>query len=157
MDAVDDENEQIAYLRSSVIGVLVEECSNAFLRNEEAIMEGSFQGALIDDMSELVGKAYRQCQEISLKKIYKSNVVMDIEIAGYNIIHTLIDKVVNAVFNPDKAYSRQLINRIPEQYETENEDPYRKIMAVLDYLSGMTDIYALDLYRKINGMSLPSL
>ena len=157
MDAVDDENEQIAYLRSSVIGVLVEECSNAFLRNEEAIMEGTFQGALIDDMSELVGKAYRQCQEISLKKIYKSNVVMDIEIAGYNIIHTLIDKVVNAVFNPDKAYSRQLINRIPEQYETENEDPYRKIMAVLDYLSGMTDIYALDLYRKINGMSLPSL
>jgi dGTPase len=120
-------------------------------------MEGTFQGALIDDMSELVGKAYRQCQEISLKKIYKSNVVMDIEIAGYNIIHTLIDKVVNAVFNPDKAYSRQLINRIPEQYETENEDPYRKIMAVLDYLSGMTDIYALDLYRKINGMSLPSL
>ena len=157
MDAVDDENEQIAYLRSSVIGVLVEECSNAFLRNEEAIMEGSFQGALIDDMSELVGNAYRKCQEISLKKIYKSNVVMDIEIAGYNIIHTLIDKVVNAVFNPDKAYSRQLINRIPEQYETENEDPYRKIMAVLDYLSGMTDIYALDLYRKINGMSLPSL
>ena len=114
MDAVDDENEQISYLRSSVIGVLVEECSNAFLRNEEAIMEGSFQGALIDDMSELVGNAYRQCQEISLKKIYKSNVVMDIEIAGYNIIHTLIDKVVNAVFNPDKAYSRQLINRIPE-------------------------------------------
>ena len=28
-------------------------------------------------------------------------------------------------------------------------------MAVLDYLSGMTDIYALDLYRKINGQQLP--
>ena len=28
-------------------------------------------------------------------------------------------------------------------------------MAVLDYISGMTDIYALDIYQKINGISLP--
>lgn len=157
MNAVEDENEQIAYLRSTVIGVLVDECSKAFARNEEAIMSGTFNSTLIENVSEMVGNAYKRCQEISLKKIYKSNIVMDIEIAGYNIIYTLIDKVINAVFNPDKAYSRQLINRIPEQYETEYEEPYRKIMAVLDYISGMTDIYALDLYRKITGMSLPSL
>ena len=157
MNAVEDENEQIAYLRSTVIGVLVDECSKAFAQNEEAIMSGTFNSTLIENVSEMVGNAYKRCQEISLKKIYKSNIVMDIEIAGYNIIYTLIDKVINAVFNPDKAYSRQLINRIPEQYETEYEEPYRKIMAVLDYISGMTDIYALDLYRKITGMSLPSL
>lgn len=157
MNAVEDENEQIAYLRSTVIGVLVDECSQAFAQNEEAIMSGTFNSTLIENVTTMVGDAYKKCQEISLRKIYKSNIVMDIEIAGYNIIYTLIDKVINAVFNPDKAYSRQLINRIPEQYETEYEEPYRKIMAVLDYISGMTDIYALDLYRKITGMSLPSL
>ena len=30
-------------------------------------------------------------------------------------------------------------------------------MAVLDYISGMTDVYALDLYRKITGMNIPGL
>ena len=30
-----------------------------------------------------------------------------------------------------------------------------RLMAVIDYISGMTDIYALDVYQKINGISLP--
>lgn len=157
MNNVEDENEQIAYLRSSVIGVLVDECAKVFVQNEEEILSGTFQGSLIDYVSERVNKAYKKCQEVSLKKIYRSNIVMDIEIAGYNIIYTLIDKVINAVFNPEKAYSRQLIDRIPEQYETQDEDPYKRIIAVLDYISGMTDIYALDLYRKITGINIPIL
>jgi dGTPase len=92
-----------------------------------------------------------------LESIYKSKDVVDIEIAGYNIIYTLIDKLTDAVFNTDKAYSKQLLARIPEQYEITAETPYGKIQAVLDYVSSMTDIYALDLYKKITGMSLPSL
>lgn len=157
MSTVEDENEQIAYLRSTVIGVLVEECSKVFVEHEEEILSGTFNGSLIDYVSERVGKAYKKCQEVSVKKIYRSHMVMDIEIAGYNIIYTLIDKVINAVFNPEKAYSRQLIDRIPEQYETQDKDPYKRIIAVLDYISGMTDIYALDLYRKITGISIPIL
>lgn len=157
MKDVEDENEQIAYLRSSVIGVLVDECSKAFIQHEDEILSGTFTGSLIDYVSERVGGAYKKCQEVSVKKIYRSHLVMDIEIAGYNIIYTLIDKVINAVFNPEKAYSRQLIDRIPEQYETQDEDPYKRIIAVLDYISGMTDIYALDLYRKITGISIPIL
>ncbi len=34
---------------------------------------------------------------------------------------------------------------------------YGKIQAVLDHISAMTDVYALDLYRKLNGMSLPAV
>lgn len=157
MDMVKDENEQIAYLRSSVIGVLVDECSRAFVDNEEAILSGTFHSSLVECVSPMVKSAYAKCQDISYKKIYKSKDVVDIEIAGYNIIYTLIEKEVDAVFHADKAYSKQLIARIPEQYEIDNTNPYNKIMAVLDYISGMTDVYALDLYRKITGMSLPSL
>ncbi|MBQ7823511.1 MAG: dehydrogenase, partial [Bacteroidaceae bacterium] len=50
-----------------------------------------------------------------------------------------------------------LLNKVPEQYQTGSETDFERIQAVLDYISGMTDVYALDLYRKINGMSLPSL
>ena len=101
--------------------------------------------------------AYEQCEKVSFKQIYRSQAVLDIEIAGYNIIYTLIDKLVQAVFQPTKVYSRELLLRVPEQYEMEVDSPYGKIQAVLDYVSSMTDIYALDLYQKITGMSLPNL
>lgn len=94
---------------------------------------------------------------MAIAKIYRSSEVLDIELAGYKIILTLLEHLVTAVLNPQKAYSEQLLMRIPEQYETNSPTVYGKIMAVLDYISGMTDIYALDLYRKITGMSIPTL
>ena len=83
--------------------------------------------------------------------------MLDVELGGHKIILTLLDHFVTAVLNPEKAYSKQLLMRVPEQYETASASDYEKIMAVLDYISGMTDVYALDLYRKITGMSMPSL
>lgn len=157
MEKVGDENEQIVYLRSSVIGILVDECSKIFVENEDSIMNGTFNSSLIDALPDPVGEAYKICQKISMKKIYHSKDVVDVEIAGYNIIYTLIEKSINAAFNPHEAYSKLLIARIPDQYEIFKEEPYEKIIAVLDYISGMTDIYALDLYQKLTGMSLPTL
>lgn len=157
MKPVTDINEQIAYLRSSVIGVLVNECSRVFMENEEQILAGQFNGSLIKHVRPEVQQAYQKCSDLSFLKIYKSKDVVDIEIAGYHIIHTLIDKLIQAVFDSEKSYSKQLLARIPEQYETDAATPYAKIQSVLDYVSGMTDLYALDFYRKITGMSIPSL
>lgn len=157
LQIVSDKNEQIAYLRSSVIGLLIDACVDAFVTNEEAILKGNFNSSLIENIPQKLKEAYTTCEEISLKKIYLSNDVVDIEIAGYNIIYTLINKFSTAVLNPEKSYSKMLLSRIPSQYQTDSESAYGKIQAVLDYISGMTDIYALDLYKKINGMSLPTL
>lgn len=154
---VTDVNEQIAYLRSSVVGLLVDECSRVFVENEDRLLEGRFGGCLIEHMSPLPRDAYQACSDTAWKKIYKSSDVLDIELAGNRIISVLLDKLIDAVRFPDKAYSCLLLNKVPSQYETRAPDLYGKIQAVLDYISGMTDIYALDLYRKINGMSLPSL
>ena len=71
------------------------------------------------------------------------------------MITTLTDLMVQAVTNSDKAYSKRLISRVSTQYDILAPTLYGRIMAVLDYISGMTDVYALDLYRKINGMSQP--
>ena len=62
---------------------------------------------------------------------------------------------VDAAVNPSRFYSKQLLRRVSSQYDIENESLEERIMAVLDYISGMTDIYALDIYQKINGISLP--
>lgn len=154
---VTDTNEQIAYLRSSVIGILIRECVRVFIENEEKILEGTFEGTLIKHLRTPFKEAYGQCAHTSLQKIYRSRDVLDIELAGYHIISTLIHLMIEAVQSPEKAYSQLLINRVSSQYDINTPTLYGKIQAVLDYISGMTDVYALDLYRKIKGNSLPAV
>jgi dGTPase len=157
MQRVNDTNEQIAYLRSSIIGRLVDECSRVFLEQEENILQGRFTGSLIKEISRPVREAYKACSDVAYRKIYCAREVLDIELAGYHIFSHLIDILTEAVMNPTHAYSRLLLQRIPEQYDTSAPGAYGKIQCVLDYISGMTDVYALDLYRKITGLSLPAV
>ncbi|KAB6537793.1 deoxyguanosinetriphosphate triphosphohydrolase [Phocaeicola vulgatus] len=154
---VTDINEQIAYLRSSVIGALIKECTRVFTENEEKILTGEFEGTLIMHICSPLKEAYDNCSAIAFQRIYRSSDVLDIELAGFRVISTLIDLMINAVRSPEKAYSQLLINRISGQYNVNAPTLYGKIQAVLDYISGMTDVYALDLYRKIKGNSLPAV
>ncbi|WP_221659723.1 deoxyguanosinetriphosphate triphosphohydrolase [Bacteroides salyersiae] len=154
---VSDSNEQIAYLRSSVIGLLIKECTKVFLEHESEILSGTFENPLIKRISERPAQAYRRCSEVSFAKIYRSRDVLDIELAGFRVISTLLELMINAVTSPDKAYSQLLINRVSGQYNIKSPVLYERVQAVLDYISGMTDVFALDLYRKINGNSLPAV
>lgn len=150
-----DENEKVVYMRASVIGKLENECVAAFLAHEEEILAGTFEGSLIDHISERQKKAYQECEKISYSKIYQSKPVLDIELSGYQIMATLMEVFIEAAVNPSRFHSKQLLRRVSSQYDIENENLEERIMAVLDYISGMTDIYALDIYQKINGISLP--
>ena len=150
-----DENEKVVYMRASVIGKLENECVAAFLAHEEEILSGTFEGSLIDHISERQKKAYKECEKISYSKIYQSKPVLDIELSGYQIMATLMEVFIEAAVNPSRFYSKQLLRRVSSQYDIENENLEERIMAVIDYISGMTDIYALDIYQKINGISLP--
>jgi len=156
-ELVHDENEQIAYLRATIIGNLIKECTRVFMENEESILEGTFEGALIKHIAPPLNEAYRQCSKVAVEKIYRSRDVLDIELAGFHVISTLLGLMIDAVQSPDKAYSELLINRVSSQYDIKAPTLYGKIQAVLDYISGMTDVYALDLYRKIKGNSLPAV
>ncbi len=157
MQTLEDLNEQVVYLRSCVINCLEQECVRVFVENEDKILSGTFQGTLIQHISERPRQAYMQCEKVAQKRIYHCKDVVDIEIAGFRVITTLTDLMVQAVTNSRKAYSQLLINRVSTQYDILAPTLYGRIMAVLDYISGMTDVYALDLYRKINGMSLPNV
>ncbi len=154
---VSDINEQIAYLRASVIGNLIKECTRVFVDHEEEFLSGTFNKSLIDNMSPLLHDAYQKSVKLSYSRIYKNNSVVDIELAGFKIIGTLLDLLTEAVMNPEKKYSQLLINRISDQYDVSASSTYGKIQAVIDYISGMTDVYAVDLYRKINGNKLPAV
>ena len=150
-----DKNEQIVYLRACVIGKLENECVNTFVAHEDEILNGTFTGSLIDHISPLQREAYRRCAEVSVQKIYRSRPVLDVELSGYKIMETLMQQMVEAVMHPDRYYSQQLIGRVSSQYHIDDPDLEVRLMAVIDYISGMTDVYALDVYQKINGISLP--
>ncbi|MBQ8989037.1 MAG: dNTP triphosphohydrolase [Prevotella sp.] len=154
-EGVTDNNEKVVYLRACVIGKLENECVRVFVEHEEEILNGTFQGSLIDHISSLQHDAYEICSKLSLKRIYKSKPVLDVELSGYQIMQTLLEQFIGAVVHPERFYSKHLISRVSSQYDIDAPDLETRIMAVIDYISGMTDVYALDVYQKISGISLP--
>ena len=157
MENVTDPNEKVSYLRSCVIGTLVHQCALTFIANEEKILRGDFHGSLLDHINKVEQDGYNRCSKMSWEKIYRASDVVDIELAGNRIITFLLEKLIHAVRFPHLNYSRLLLSKVPQQYDTAAPTLFGKIQAALDHISGMTDVYALDLYRKLNGMSLPAV
>ena len=152
---VTDRNEQISYLRAGVIGKLIYECIRIFEESKNEILQGSFSGSLIGNLKTPQSDAMKTVKDISFSQVYAHRSVVEIEIAGYKIIGTLLEEFVGAIMNPKDMYSKKILSLLPEQYKTETDSVYLKIQSIVDFVSGMTDVFALDLYRKIKGISLP--
>ncbi|MDP2336893.1 MAG: deoxyguanosinetriphosphate triphosphohydrolase [Bacteroidota bacterium] len=157
LNLVSDQNEQIAYLRASVIGKLVRQCVDVFWEKQPEILTGSFQKPLIDQVHPTSLTAIKEIKEISVRNIYNDRSVIEIEISGYQIIGTLLEVFMEAILNPKEGISKKMLMLIPEQYRGEHSTTYEKVQAVVDFVSGMTDLYALDLYRKIKGINIPGV
>ena len=154
-EGVTDNNEKVVYLRARVIGELENECVRVFAEHEEDILGGTFEGSLIDHIGERQQEAYQRCIKLSVSRIYKSRPVLDVELSGYQIMQTLLEKFIGAAVHPERFYSKHLISRVSSQYYIGAPDLETRLMAVIDYISGMTDVYALEVYQKISGISLP--
>jgi len=157
LNLVADPNEQIAYLRASVIGKLVKQCIDVFYEKHVAIFNGNFQKALIDQVQPTSLAAISEIKDVSIRNIYNDRSVVEIEISGYQIIGTLLEVFVDAILNPNEGFSKKLLQLMPDQYGGNHESTYQKVQAVVDFVSGMTDLYALDLYRKIKGINIPGV
>jgi dGTPase len=157
LEMVSDRNEQIAYLRATVIGKLVKQCIDVFWEKQEAILSGEFQAPLIDHVQPASLAAIKRIKTESFRNIYNDRSVIEIEISGYQIIGTLLEVFVDAILEPQKGISKKMLMLIPDQYRGELQSTYQKIQSVVDFVSGMTDLYALDLYRKIKGINIPGV
>jgi dGTPase len=157
MMKVADPNEQISYLRAGIIGMLTSACFDVFTNNYDDIMNGTFEGSLLKNMDPLLKKAMKTVQEVSVSRIYNHRTVVEIEIAGYKIIGTLMEEFCNAILKPESPLSGRILMLLPSQYKPSDQSDYSKVQSVVDFISGMTDVYALDLYRKIKGISLPEI
>lgn len=154
-EGITDNNEKVVYLRACTIGLLEHECAKAFVVHEQEILAGDFQSCLIDYIKPSVRDAYRHCTEVSFHRIYNSKPVLDVELSGYKIMETLMETLIEAAVSPEKFHSEQLRKRFSNQYDINSDDFETRVMAVIDFISGMTDVFALDIYQKIQGISLP--
>lgn len=176
-----DDQSRVSYLRARAIRVLVDQVAQAFIDNEDRILAGE----TIRDLITLtpVGQKDGPLEAIKAvikKRVYTAPAVLETEAAGFEIIGGLLDEFSYAV-ERRAAYERQIeenaanglsiapeinhrankvLQLIPEEFvgpgRKPDKDPYIRLLRITDYVSGMTDSYALSLYRRLKGIALPS-
>ena len=154
------QKDRVGLLRALTIGVLVDQCVQEFIENEEAILKGTYDKALIDHIP--AGPTLEKIKTLSIEKIYRSEKVVEIEAAGYRVLNGILEVFVPALvaqFDGDQSYKHKLSMRLlPKEVELQLKREvslYNKVRILLDFISGMTDSYAVNLHRKINGTALP--
>lgn len=157
LEEFDDTDAKVGYLRAIAINTLVNKCSNLFYDKQGEIMNGDFNSALMDAIEEPLRSAMKAIENVSVKKIYNYSSVIQKEVAGYKVMGGLLEEFVPAYLKNSSKYHQKLIELIPKQFLTKADDDYSKIQTILDFVSGMTDLYAVELFRKIKGISFPSM
>ena len=154
---ITDTNEKMAYLRALSISYLISLVATIFIDHEQEIILGQFNKSLIDCADAQTLKALEAIDTISFHQIYKHQSVVELEIAGYHVLSGLLDLFVPALLKSNKrANDKNLIRLIPDQFmmHSDSEHPYQRTFCAIDFVSGMTDIYAVELYKKIKGISI---
>lgn len=151
---VTDTNERIAYLRATVINNLVRHTAQIFAAVSQKLLQAETLPPLVKQLNSHYTAAFEQCRKLSVEKIYRHPSVVKIELTGFNVLGTLLAEFANTVSNPATAYNKKLLSLIPEQFASRSDSPYEKLRSVIDFLSGMTDLYAMQLYRDLKGISV---
>lgn len=152
-----DSREQLAFLRAMCINLLVETVVNGFIQNESALLTGMYNRSLIDGVDPLLGEALNEINNITVKRIYNHESVVKIELAGYEVMHSLLSHFIPAVLKADPSHrEKKVLKLLPDQYKEEGCTFYGKALNVVDFIAGMTDSYAMELYKNLHGISLPS-
>ncbi len=157
---------RVEFLRAQVIGVLVRQAVAVFTARQEELLRGELEKPLIDYIP--AAPVLKKIMDRSIPDIYNTPQVASIIAAGFELLSGMLDALVPAVNEvavelnggPAASYrSRRLIKILPVRYAPP-EDPqwrqsaYLRMLYVLDYLSGMTDSYAVSLFKKLKGISL---
>lgn len=159
MEAIPDANRRIGYLRAVWIGLMTEKLAEAFLENEELLLAGNLEKDLLKCLPENECKLIDAINDYSYKYIYNYKSVVEIEIAGYTVIGGLLKEFIHAVLNPNDTKSFKMLQLVSSQFPITKQPGqlYNDIQSIVDFISGMTDLYAIDMYRKITGITIPEI
>lgn len=156
-----DPRSKIGYLRAMAIGALINECGTAFVENESAMRDGSFDKSLakvIPSKDKL-----KKLRDLAREKCYRAPGVIEIELAGYEALGGLLAHFVPPAMVPSNERDATLTERQQKAVyllhqrgvRTDAASLYERLVRVTDYVSGMTDRHALAVYRRLKGIAIP--
>jgi dGTPase len=153
---IKDQNRKLSLLRAMLINLLTKKCTEAFLENEELLLKGQLNKPLIDLIDNYSINVLKKIDDFSFNKIYNHTSVIEKELAGYNVIYGLLTDLIGALDDDKSAKSKKILRLIPAEYNFEvTGNAYQDYLKIVDFVSGMTDVFAMDLYRKIKGIQAP--
>jgi len=151
--------ENIRFLRGQAINKLIDVTANTFIENEEGLLTGEFDKPLLHPVENEIDEIKKEIKA----KVYNCQEVLSIEIAGYDVISALLDEFMTAINNdissrdPRNKKGEKIKKLLPDKFFEEQfgNKRYLNTLKVIDYIAGMTDSYAVTLFRQIKGISLP--
>lgn len=156
---INDDNQKVQFIRAKWIGLMINKLTSAFINNEAALLTGTLQNDLLQCLSAKDCELIKAINKFSAKYIYDYRSVVEIEIAGFNVIGGLLKEFTQAILHPSDMRGAKLLQLLPTQFAItgQKDKLYQDLQSVVDFIAGMTDLYAIDLYRKITGISIPEL
>ena len=151
-----NKNERISYLRAKVINALINKSTELYQQHFSEIIDGTLNKALLD-IFKSESESFQEVERFSIEKIYGHRSVVEIENAGYNVMYELLNHFIPPIIKEKserKGFEKKALQLIPSQFIYEEGTVYEKVLGVLDFVSGMTDNFATDLYRKIKGIDI---
>jgi dGTPase len=156
---INDDNQKVQFLRARLIGLLISRVRNLFMEKETLLLNGGLTKSLIDYLPPPELEGIKKIDAFSIRHLYNHRSVVEIEIAGYHVIGGLLKEFFGALLNPRSNKSEKLLQLISRQFVITGEPGgfYGDVQSVVDFIAGMTDLYAVDLYSKITGRSFPRI
>ncbi|MDR2382545.1 MAG: dNTP triphosphohydrolase [Prevotellaceae bacterium] len=154
--SIEDKNSKISYLRAKSISYLIYRAGELFKENLDKILSGTLDNAIYD-LIKSNNSSLAYIENFSVENIYNHRSVVEIENAGYNVMRELLQHFIPPILKPcnqRRKIEDKAVKLIPRQFLFDTEEPYMKVLGVIDYISGMTDNYAVDLYKRIKGIDM---
>ncbi|APY08209.1 deoxyguanosinetriphosphate triphosphohydrolase [Winogradskyella sp. J14-2] len=145
--------DRVSYLRALAISTLIDEAASIFMKNEEAILDGKFETALLDTSQ--YKAQIKDIINLSIKKVYRSKEVINKEVAGYEILNQLLNAYGNLAYNVYNDslsnYDKLLQELLPETINLSNGSLYNNLLSVCLFISKLSDTNAMLLHKKLKG------
>ena len=147
-----DRLDRAGWLRAGAIDTLIHELADQFVARGAAILDGSFDDELRRTIPH--AKALDQVEAACLEHCYRARDVLKMELAGAEAIQGLLDRFVHALLEPDSLRGRHQ-RRLRSSVISDTGSRYEQLLRITDHVAGMTDNYAVRLYRELRGMRYP--
>jgi dGTPase len=159
---------EVASLRGSAIGVLIDAAAAIFAERFDAIVSGvpCRGGSLLDDLAArdpAVGAAFAEAQRVNQSRVYVHDRKVGFELAADEIIGTVLELAFAAALAFDDVRDVERLSRRHRQaltifgdYRPEPGWPRHEILrAAVDAVAGMTDPYATFVAARLRGIERP--